>query len=413
MEYVQYFEIVGTFNNKPQKLSIDIIPNLESISINTSTNQKLFELLFSEDNIKFQWGDYKQRLDQANSVSLWIKKEEFKILGKPEHIQWLFNLCKGKFLYISKDQKQKRTFVKQSDTGIVYKLEDQCNSDEQCFEKILFQKQQQFKQDYHIPEEIKLLKLINQNKCPYLMRLETIQYNGNEFSYSYKIKRLDSLNQLIKESQNLKLSQVLEIIRQLLQVTHYFESIKLVHNQLDLENIQYSKIENIIQITNFSSSFLEQSQPNILSKGQVCGHASPESYSSQQSLTTSTNIYQVGILFYIMVFGRNPFGNSQEEIQRNNSEGKFSIPKLSGLILEKYTKINEQMFEMISSMLSIYPTKRQSSKYYLSSKIFTPFFKQKISRMELSLEFNQVKQDDSINDEDQHLKPVYIFKTKF
>ncbi|CAK73311.1 unnamed protein product (macronuclear) [Paramecium tetraurelia] len=282
-----------------QKFSIDIVPNLDGISIISSTDQKLFELSFSDQNIKFQWDEQIEQLAYPNFVFLWIKKETYKIFGKPDNLQWLYDLCKGKYLYLSKARAKLRTFINQNETGIIYKLDEQCNSFELCFEKIINQKQQKYKYDYDIPEEIKILKLINQNKSPYLIRLETIQYNGNEFSYCYKTNRSDTLKSLIKESQKLKINQVLEIIRQLLYVTSYFEQIKLVHNQLDFENVQYSKIDNIIQITNFSNSYLEQSNTYIF-KAQTSGHASPESYSFQYPLTTATNIYQVGILFYIM-----------------------------------------------------------------------------------------------------------------
>ncbi|CAD8150787.1 unnamed protein product [Paramecium octaurelia] len=412
MEQVSYFEIVGTFNNKNQKFCIDIIPTVEGISIISSTDQKLFELSFSDENIKLQWDEQIEQLAYGNSVSLWIKNETYKIFGKPDNLQWLYDLCKGKFLYLSKARAKLRTFINQNDTGIIYRLDEQCNTFELCFEKIINQKQQKFKQDYDIPEEIKILKLINQNKSPYLIRLETIQYNGNEFSYCYKTKRLNSLNSLIKESQKLKINQVLDIIRQLLQVTNYFEQIKLVHNQLDLENVQYSKIDNVIQITNFSNSLLEKSK-TFLYKAQTSGHASPESYSQQQHLTTATNIYQVGILFYIMVFGCNPFGDNQEEILKNNQIGNFCIPKFNGLMVEQYKKIFEQIFEMISSMMSVLPNNRQNSSYYLSSKIFSPNFKQKLSKMELSLSFYQLKEDDTINEENKFLNPIYTFKTKF
>ncbi|CAD8050871.1 unnamed protein product [Paramecium primaurelia] len=293
----------------------------------------------------------------------------------------------------------------------VYKVDDKCNNEEDYFDKVLFQNKQQFDQGFTIPEELRVLKLVNQNKCLYLMRIETIQYDGNQFSYSYKKKRLDSLKQFIQQTPSMKLSQVLEIIRQLLQVTHYFESIKLIHNRLDLDNIQYSKQENMIQITNFSYSFLENTQPIKLY--QQFGHASPESFSQQQLITTAANIYQVGILFYIMVFGSNPFGRSQDEIQKNNYIGKFTIPKENGLTQQKLTKINDIIFEMISSMMSRNPQQRKSSSYYLRSKIFLPFLKQKISRMELKLYFNEIKEDDTINNENKFINSIYILRTKF
>ncbi|CAD8142455.1 unnamed protein product [Paramecium pentaurelia] len=383
----------------------------QQFEITTLTEQKLFELQYSEENIKFQWDEQMDRLGFANFVLLYIKNEEFKIFGKQDNLQWLFNLCKGKFIFLQRNQNTKRTVVEQNETGIVYKVDDKCNNEEDYFDKILFENKQQFDQGFTIPEELRVLKLVNQNKCLYLMRIETIQYDGNQFSYSYKKKRLDSLKQFIQQTPSMKLSQVLEIIRQLLQVTHYFESIKLIHNRLDLDNIQYSKQENMIQITNFSYSFLENTQPIKLY--QQFGHASPESFSQQQLITTATNIYQVGILFYIMVFGSNPFGRSQDEIQKNNYIGKFTIPKENGLIQQKLTKINDIIFEMISSMMSRNPQQRKSSSYYLRSKIFLPFLKQKISRMELKLYFNEIKEDDTINNENKFINSIYILRTKF
>ncbi|CAD8067941.1 unnamed protein product [Paramecium sonneborni] len=404
MEQDQQFEMMGTFNNKPQLL--------QSISINTPTGQKLFELQFADDNIQFQWAEQNQILDLMNFVRLWIKKEEFKISGNHENIQWLFNICKGKFIFLQNNQNTNRTFIEQNESGIIYKLDDKCHNEFEYFQKILFKTNVESNRCFYIPEEIKVLKLVNQNKCPQLISIETIQYDGHQFSYCYKKQKLNTLRQLIQETQNLKLSLVLEIIRQLLQVTNYFESIKLVHNRLDLDNIQYSKQQNIIQITNFSYAFLEQQQ-RINFKGQLFGHASPESFSQTQQMTTATNIYQVGILFYIMVFGNNPFGNKQDEIQKNNLIGNFSIPKFNGLKWQNLTEVHQKIFEIISSMLSKIPEQRKAPSHYLKSKIFMPFLKQKISKMEFMINPNDNQEDDIINEENKILNTIYILRTKF
>ncbi|CAK65797.1 unnamed protein product (macronuclear) [Paramecium tetraurelia] len=413
MEQDQQFEIVGTFNNKLQQFTIRIIHNIDMLSIMTFTEQKLFELYFSEEDIKFQWDEQMDRLGHSNFVSLWIKKEEFKIFGKQDSIQWLFNLCKGKFIFLQKNKNTNRTVIEQNETGIVYKLNDKGTNEEEYFDKVLFQNKQQFNQACIIPEELRVLKLLNQNKCPYVLNIEAIQYDGSQFSYRYKKKRLDSLKKFISQTPSIKLSQVLEIIRQLLQVqvTHYFESIKLIHNRLDLENIQYSKLENVIQITSFTYSFLENRQ--TIKLNHHIGHTSPECFSEQQLITTAANIYQVGILFYIMVFGNNPFGKSQEEIQKNNPMGKFMKPKENGLISQKLVTVKEIIFEMISSMMSMNPLQRKSASHYLRSKIFLPFLKQKISRMEFKLQFNEINEDDTINNENKILNSIYILKTKF
>ncbi|CAD8064006.1 unnamed protein product [Paramecium sonneborni] len=412
MEQDQQFEMVGTFNNKVQQLSIHFIPYLESIRINTSTGQKLFELYFSDEDIQFKWDEQMEKLGYMSFVILRIKMEEFKILGNHENIQWLFNICKGKFIFLQNSQNTKRTVLEQNESGIIYKLDDKCHNGFEYYDKILFMKQSKSNQCFCIPEEIKVLKLVNQIKCPYLMNIETIQYDGHQFSYCYKKKRLETLRSLIQGTPNMKLSQVLEIIRQLLQVTNYFESIKLVHNRLDLDNIHYSKEENVIQITNFSYSFLEKYQP-INYKGQIIGHASPESFSQTQKITTASNIYQVGIIFYIMVFGNNPFGNKQDEIQKQNLMGHFSMPKLNELKWQNQTKIRQNIFEMISLMMSNLPEQRKTSSYYMTSKIFLPFLKQKISKMELKLNLNDNQEDDSINEENKFLNTIYILPTKF
>ncbi|CAD8199113.1 unnamed protein product [Paramecium pentaurelia] len=368
---------------KGRKTQIYIIPEPLGFKLLDPLNLS-FKLLvyWSDESVILDWNDY---IEGTCSNGLYFRLiyqgEEYKIEGTAEQLDQLYNFCSGKFIF-----KKSNIFIQNSviETNSQYQLSliKNIKENKQYIEKRIFSSfisprmemsnsfNTQLEQD-RIPEEVRIIQLLNSQKCPYIMKIESITFDGDYYSLIYTNKNLISLKQILKiQKMGLPLSFVIEILEQLLIVLNIFHELQIIHNGINLEMINYSLESNQIVISNFSSSTFECNK-EIPIKGNTIGFIPPEYLSNKYLISPLANIFQLGTLLYHLLFNQNPFGNDPQTKLQNNILGKYNILN---------TNIDKNIIDLLKSMMQTNPQKRKTPKEYLCSKIFKPQYRSKISK---------------------------------
>ncbi|CAK94133.1 unnamed protein product (macronuclear) [Paramecium tetraurelia] len=342
-----------------------------------------FKLLvyWSDETVLLDWNDYIEGIcSNGLYFRLIYQGEEYKIHGSTEQLDELYYFCSGKFIF-----QKSNIFIKNSviQTNSQYELNLITNVKEnkQYIEKRIFSSltsqrlemsnsfNTQLGQD-NIPEEVRIIQLLNAQNCPYIMKIQSITYDGDYYSLIYTNKNLISLKQILKmQKMGLPLSFVIEILEQLLIVLNIFQELQIIHNGINLDMINYSLESNSIVVCNFSSSTFECNKGTPI-KGNTIGFIPPE-YLNKYLISPQANIFQLGTLLYHLLFNQNPFGNDPQTQLQNNISGKYNILN---------TNVDKDIIDLLKSMMQINPQKRKTPKEYLCSKIFKPQYRSKISK---------------------------------
>jgi serine/threonine protein kinase len=177
-----------------------------------------------------------------------------------------------------------------------------------------------------------IVSLIDANVIPFpYLELEFI--DGAEFNG----KIIKSVNELPKP---LKEDIALKIIKGIAEGLKYAHSKNIIHADLKPANILITK-DFEAKITDWGLSKLYGSE--IIVKGLTPLYAAPEQLDpSYGSIDQRTDIFQLGIIFYELLTGKNPFrGYTFEEVKRKITDESIEIPKPSSFnaSLKKYDEI--------------------------------------------------------------------------
>jgi serine/threonine protein kinase len=177
-----------------------------------------------------------------------------------------------------------------------------------------------------------IVSLIDANVIPFpYLELEFI--DGAEFNG----KIIKSVNELPKP---LKEDIALKIIKGIAEGLKYAHSKNIIHADLKPANILIAK-DFEAKITDWGLSKLYGSE--IIVKGLTPLYAAPEQLDpSYGSMDQRTDIFQLGIIFYELLTGKNPFrGYTFEEVKRKITDESIEIPKPSSFnsSLKKYDEI--------------------------------------------------------------------------
>jgi len=177
-----------------------------------------------------------------------------------------------------------------------------------------------------------IVSLIDANVIPFpyleLEFIDGVEFNG---------KIIKSVNELPKP---LKEDIALKIIKSIAEGLKYAHSKNIIHADLKPANILITK-DFEAKITDWGLSKLYGSE--IIVKGLTPLYAAPEQLDpSYGGIDQRTDIFQLGIIFYELLTGKNPFrGYTFEEVKRKITDESIEIPKPSSFnaSLKKYDEI--------------------------------------------------------------------------
>jgi serine/threonine protein kinase len=177
-----------------------------------------------------------------------------------------------------------------------------------------------------------IVSLIDANVIPFpyleLEFIDGVELNG---------KIIKSVNELPNP---LKEDIALKIIKGIAEGLKYAHSKNIIHADLKPANILIAK-DFEAKITDWGLSKLYGSEITV--KGLTPLYAAPEQLDpSYGSIDQRTDIFQLGIIFYELLTGKNPFrGYTFEEVKRKITDESIEIPKPSSFnaSLKKYDEI--------------------------------------------------------------------------
>ncbi|CAD8190552.1 unnamed protein product [Paramecium octaurelia] len=373
------FLIEGLKFQKGNKQAVQLIPQVNGLKmINTSDNSLILNIDFQDDGVLFDWSPYINKQGDDNLYFIiHFHGQLYKLFGTPIQLDSMQEFSAGKFIFKRNDIYTLDSINEQMSTHQISTIINRHNGKKYIEKRINQLDSQQISNssitDFGcdgVPEEIRIIQLLNIQRCPYLMKIDQLTFDGECYSIIYQSSPQISLRQILKKYKNPPVSFIIEILEQLLLVLNIFEELNIIHNGITLENICYSQEFNSIYLCNFSHSIFETQNRSQI-KGNSIGFVPPEQYQMNSHVSSQANIYQLGVLLYYMLFNENPFGKDQKKILQNNIAGKYQIPS---------TNQDKNIVEIMKSMLQKNPQKRKSCKEYLASKIFMPAYRSKISK---------------------------------
>lgn len=235
-------------------------------------------------------------------------------------------------------------------------------------------------------------------RSPYIVQVSDYGLTRNGFPfYTMEYLRGRTLRQLLDEQPRLSLDQSVSIIRQIclglmpahagvdVMLGERQETIKVVHRDLKPDNI-FLVPENSgeqVKILDFGiAKLLRETEcadgETELTKGSFLGtsrYASPEQWRNISQIDQRSDIYSLGILFYEMLSGTNPFGIQTKE-QRNIALWYDSHTRVEPIPLREQAgcqNIPEAIEKCILLCLAKTPEQRPAS-VELILKVLSDFF---------------------------------------
>jgi len=149
-------------------------------------------------------------------------------------------------------------------------------------------------------------------------RIAAIYDYGEDDDLAFIVMELDNGKSLYEHLQNkakFELSEVGEIVRQLLDGLGYAHAQGVVHRDIKPSNILIND-DGRIKISDFGIAHLDSS--SLTQVGEIMGspgYMSPEQFTGEEP-DARTDIYSAGVIAYELLAGRKPFSGSNVEIMR-------------------------------------------------------------------------------------------------
>lgn len=155
-----------------------------------------------------------------------------------------------------------------------------------------------------------------------------------------------------------------DIIKQLLQGVEYLHKMKYIHRDIKPENIFYDKKTGLIRLANFEYAIYYNNVP-IKDACGTLSYTAPEILDSKK-YTNKVDVWSVGIIFYLLLFGKLPFdGDCHYDIILNTINSSLT---LNQKILDE---LSEDCIDLLISMLTKDPNMRISAEVALEHRFFT------------------------------------------
>lgn len=177
-----------------------------------------------------------------------------------------------------------------------------------------------------------------------------LEYGGANSLYNYLLS---------KPEHRLCESEAKKFIQTIAETLNYLHDQNIVHRDIKAENILLNRYKHL-KLIDFGFS-LESKPPSTIDT--FCGtptYMAPEIVSKQDHVPVYTDMWSLGILFYVMLQGNYPFrAKAENELFEKIRKGQFDYI---------YQDISEKSKRLIEGLLRVNPLERLTSKDLLSKE---------------------------------------------
>ncbi|ORE00572.1 KIN1 [Hepatospora eriocheir] len=178
------------------------------------------------------------------------------------------------------------------------------------------------------------------------------------------------LDSHLNKSEPLPIEKARKYFRQITSAIDYLHKNSIVHRDLKIENIIIDTDDNV-KIIDFGLSNFFDSRAVL---DTFCGSlyfAAPELLMGKRYNGPEIDIWSLGVVLYVMVYGKVPFDDeSIHELQAKIKTCKFNFPK--------NRKTNPDLEDLIINMILLNPNQRYSMEDVKSSKWINEGYNEKI-----------------------------------
>jgi eukaryotic-like serine/threonine-protein kinase len=182
----------------------------------------------------------------------------------------------------------------------------------------------------------------------------------------------ETLEDRIERLGRFTLYDALQVMKQVLAGAEYAHSKGFVHRDLKPSNIIFTQ-DGIAKIMDFGISKSIYDNKNVTKSGVKIGtllYMSPEQIKAYEP-TPQSDVYALGIIFYEMLTGKNPF-DSNSDFQIMEAHLKKYPPRLSSLLRDFPEEVDRIIFNAIA---------KSTDKRYPDAQVFYEDVDQEIVRM--------------------------------
>ena len=242
-----------------------------------------------------------------------------------------------------------------------------------ALKKILFSKLHDFVKD-KIISEIHILQKLNH---PHIIKLYEYKFTGDYLFLITEYCNGNDLQTWMKSEHSI--TDKIIIMNQISNGLEYIHSQHIMHRDIKLENVLIHN--GIVKLCDFGFSiFMKEDMCKT-----ICGtplFMSPELL-FYKPYSYDSDIWSLGILFYILLFHVHPFGTLYNiDDYRRLIQNEIHIPTIQGY---------ESLIDLIKIMLSIQPEERPTIKHIFLT--LNKFVNQSISTHELKQLENEIEQE--------------------
>ena len=285
---------------------------------------------------------------------------------------------------------KKVKFLGEGSFGAVYQVQNKY-SKSICAMKIIRKKSAcSFEEENEIRNEINILRTMDH---PNILKIFEFYSNPKEYSIITELCSMGELfDQIINKGPfNEKYSAY--VLYQVFSAVNYCHKMHILHRDLKPENILIiDKNEDgypTIKVCDFGTAKIFQTGKVERKFVGSSYYMAPEVL--KQRYNEKCDIWSCGVIMYILLSQRPPFGGKDDdEIMANIEKGKYDLSS------PPFDKISQNARDLIKKMLTMDPQKRISAEEVLNH----PWFKENKSK-EL---FNKVKHRNAIKDIITNLK---------
>ena len=201
-----------------------------------------------------------------------------------------------------------------------------------------------------------ILKFLQKSPHPNIVKTYDIYRNQDFFFFVIEYIPSGNLKNFLLENRNkLSFKELKTIMYQIASAVLFIHSHGIVHRDLKPENILIQKNEKgelIIKLIDFGFGRVLGRLDFVNEPYGTFYYASPEIL-NKTPYGFKTDIWSLGVIFYLIVVGVNPFGENEKDlkiVQKNINNAIFTFPE--GVVIDSKIK------EMITQCLSVEQKKR-------------------------------------------------------